>query len=101
MSNVVAFPGVILAERETGSAPPARPPVTSKPCPVCTAPIRSDDCEVIGCTRCRVEFHAPCFWRVLPISEWVVFLTWVYESPLEDLDKREYICVACRPAGDA
>lgn len=69
MSNVVAFPGVILAERETGSEPPARPLVTSKPCPVCTAPIRSDDCEVIGCTRCRVEFHAPCFWRVLPISE--------------------------------
>ena len=23
MSNVVAFPGVILAERETGSVPPA------------------------------------------------------------------------------
>lgn len=35
MSNVVAFPGVILTERETGPQPPSRPPVTFKPCPRC------------------------------------------------------------------
>ena len=101
MSNVIAFPGVTLTESETGSAPPPRPPVTFKPCPGCAAPIRSDDCEVIGCTRCRVEFHVPCFWRVLPIGEWVAWLDWHYNSPIEDVDRREYICVACWPVGDA
>jgi len=96
MSNVVPFPGVTLTTRETGSDDPPRPPVTSKPCPVCAAPIRSDDFEVIRCTKCRTDYHTPCFWRVLPIAEWAAYLAWVYEAPINDLDGREYICAACR-----
>ncbi len=96
MSNVVAFPCVTLTARETGSDDPPRPSMTSKPCPVCAAPIRSDYFDVIGCDRCRTEYHVPCWWRVLPIGEWVGYLTWVYESPLEGLDRREYLCAACR-----
>src|ERR1700716_2653728 len=45
MGDVVAFPGVILIERETNSEPaesPA-PAVTSTPCPVCSYPISSDE----------------------------------------------------------
>jgi hypothetical protein len=98
---MAAFPGVTLTARELGSETPPRPTVTSTPCPVCAAAIRSDDFDVIRCTRCRAEYHGPCFWRVLPIGEWVAYLTWVYASPLEDLDRREYRCAACRPAGDA
>jgi len=85
-----------MTARVIGSAPPPRPPARSKPCPVCAAAIRSDDLDVNDCTRCRVEFHAPCFWRTLPISEWATYIAWVYEAPIEDLDGREYICAACR-----
>jgi hypothetical protein len=54
--------------------------VTTKPCPICPAPIRSDDMETISCTRCRVAHHAPRFWRSRPIQEWVDYLTWIYEK---------------------
>ena len=97
MRRVVAFPGVTLTTREIRSEPPPpRPPARSTPCPVCAAPIRSDDFEVISCTRCHAGFHAPCFWRMLPINEWVAYLAWVYGAPIEDLDRREYVCAACR-----
>src|ERR1700716_1337173 len=48
MSNIVPFPGVTLTARETGSEPPPPPSGKAAPSPVCAAPIRSDDFEVIG-----------------------------------------------------
>jgi hypothetical protein len=80
MGNVIAFPGVTLTARDMGPEPP-RPPrsVTSTPCPVCAAPVWSEDPEFIGCTRCHAKYHALCFWRALPISEWVAWLAWIDE----------------------
>lgn len=50
MGDVVAFPGVILTERETNSEPAEppkpKPPVTAAPCPVCAYPISADEYEV-------------------------------------------------------
>jgi hypothetical protein len=86
----------LLPESRGQPQPTSDTPATTTPCPVCAAPIRSDDCDVIGCTECGTDYHSPCFWRVLPISEWTAFLAWVYETPLEALDRRDYICAACR-----
>ena len=62
MTKVLPFPGVILTPREIEPPEPPRPPgptVTSTPCPICAAPVRSDDFEVLGCTRCHAQYHAP------------------------------------------
>ena len=99
MGRVVAFPGVILTARETDSeSQRPGPTVVTTPCPVCPAPIRSDDMEVITCTTCGTEHHSPCFWRVLPIAEWAAYLAWIYEAPLDELEGRDYICAARRTA---
>jgi len=94
MGNVVAFPGVILTKRETGSEQPPRPPVTSTPCPLCAARVWSSDMDAIGCGQCRRWYHAPCFWRVLPIAEWIAFLTWIDETSADQ--EMDFICAACR-----
>jgi hypothetical protein len=39
--------------------------------------------------------------ELVAIAEETDLLTWAYDSPLEDLDRREYLCAACRPTGDA
>jgi hypothetical protein len=52
--------------------------------------------EAARLTGRGLEHHAPCVWRALPIQEWVAWLTGGYETPLEELDRRDYVCAACR-----
>jgi hypothetical protein len=95
-TKVIAFPGVILTAHEIGSEPPPRPPVTFTPCPVCAAPVSSEDPDSLTCDRCRVRSHAPCWWRALPISEWVKFRTWIDDDTREELGPHDFSCAACR-----
>lgn len=88
-ARVIAFPGVTLTEDA-----PARPAPISTPCRVCSYPIRSNESEgVIDCSRCGAVAHEPCFWRLLPLEEWIAYIRWITET--EEVD-RDYICAACR-----
>jgi len=89
-ARLIALPG----GGPTTPAEPPRKPVTSAPCPVCTYPIRSDEFDdILQCTRCNTAAHGPCFWRMLPLSEWLDYWAWLNET--DELD-REYVCAACR-----
>jgi hypothetical protein len=79
-------------------AEPLRKPVTSTPCPVCGFPIRSDeDYDLVDCTRCAAILHGACFWRSLPLEEWVAYLRWVKESDWDEIGLgRAMVCATCR-----
>ena len=72
-----------------------RPPVTSSPCPVCSCEIRSDECEgLLYCTQCYTAYHESCFWRVLPLDEFLAYWSWLKRA--DDQYHLDYICAACR-----
>jgi hypothetical protein len=62
--------------------------------------------RVVRCARCGVKYHEPCFWRVLPLEEWVEYIqstmeTNEEEEPDEDEEEDEeaafeILCAACR-----
>jgi len=45
------------------------------------------------CTRCHINYHEACFWRVLPLEDFLDYWTWLNET---DEDHRDNICAACR-----
>ena len=56
---------------------------------------------VVRCARCGVKHHEPCFWRVLPLEEWVEYVQWAMETSEEENDEEhedgfEIICGVCR-----
>jgi len=72
--------------------------VAFAPCPTFEYPIREDESEMIfNCTRCKAVYHEPCFWRVLPIADFLEHWCWLRRFDDEHFDeRREYICAACR-----
>src|SRR5215831_8699850 len=53
------------------------PPKLPASCPVCNCPFGSKEeglMRVVRCARCGVKHHEPCFWRVLPLEEWVEYV---------------------------
>src|SRR5207249_6945492 len=102
-ARLIAFPGVTLTARETETPDPPPKPVTTTPCPVCAYPIRSDEHDIAECRRCHTDYHPPCFWRGLPVAEWVAFWTWFdseFDSDGADHGSAwDYLCAACRLAG--
>jgi len=72
--------------------------VPSTPCPVCAYPIRVDECEELTqCSRCRADYHTPCFWRVLPLEDWLAYWNWL--NDLTDDSNHSYgryFCATCR-----
>src|SRR5262245_4082930 len=53
------------------------PPQLPASCPVCNCPFgssREGIMRVVRCARCGVKHHEPCFWRVLPLEEWVEYV---------------------------
>ena len=99
-NNIVPFRGVILTERERGSSTPPKPTKPSTPCPVCQYLIEPTEIETRTCDRCRAKYHAPCWWRLLPIEEWVAWLRWSDSDEAFDAKGRvvdhDVICAACR-----
>ena len=87
----------------TGYVVSPRRPVTSAPCPVCTSDIRSDECEgLLYCTRCYAAYHEACFWRVLPIEDFLAYWAWLKRPDDEHGDEhRDYVCATCRHASGA
>jgi len=75
-----------------------RAPVTSEPCPVCAGQIRSDEREgIFHCSRCLGAHHEACFWRVLPLEDFLEYWSWLKRTDDEICDEpREDICAACR-----
>jgi hypothetical protein len=54
--------------------------------------------QAVRCARCGVKYHEPCFWRVLPLEEWVEYVQWAIKTDEdeEDEDGFEIICAVCR-----
>ena len=77
------------------------PPKLPASCPVCNCPFEPSEegaMRVVRCARCGVQYHEPCFWRVLPLEEWVEYIQWAMETDEdeeEDDDDFEIICAAC------
>jgi len=101
-ARLIAFPGVTLTAREIEASEPPPKPVTTAPCPVCGYRIRSNDVyEIERCERCQRDLHSACYWRQLPIEEWLHYIRWMEEQSDEDFQAgnpfdRETICAACR-----
>jgi len=92
---------------------PPKPPVS---CPVCNCPFGPSEegvVPVVRCEQCGTKYHEPCFWRELPLEEWVEYLQLAMgtndgeeededdeeeddEDDEEDEDGFEIICAACR-----
>src|SRR5215467_10749139 len=85
------------------------PPKTPASCRVCNCPFGPNEegvMRVVRCARCGVKYHEPCFWRVLPLTEWVEYLQWALETNEEEDDEDEdddedevgfqIICAECR-----
>jgi len=81
----------------------------SASCLVCNCPFGPSEegvLRVARCARCGVKYHEPCFWRLLPLEEWVEYLQWAMEThededdeeedDEEDEDGFEIVCAACR-----
>ena len=85
------------------------PPKLPAPCPVCNGPFGPSEegiIRVVRCARCGVKHHEPCFWRVLPLEEWVEYVQSAMETyeeedeaDQEDEDGFEIICGVCREKG--
>ena len=88
------------------------PPKLPASCPVCNCPFGSTEegtMRVVRCARCGVKHHEPCFWRVLPLEEWVEYVQAAMgnneEEDEEDEDDEdeedgfEIICAVCRDKG--
>ena len=86
------------------------PPRVPASCPVCNYPFGSSEegiMRTVRCARCRVKHHEPCFWRVLPLEEWVEYIQWAMETYEEedeeaekDKDGFEIICAVWREKGE-
>jgi len=85
------------------------PPKLPVSCPVCRCPFGPSNEGVmlfVRCAQCGTKYHEPCFWRVLPLEEWVEYLQWAMEThededdeeedDEEDEDGFEIVCAACR-----
>ncbi len=80
------------------------PPKVPAACPVCNCPFGPSEegvMRIVRCARCGVKHHEPCFWRVLPLGEWVEYIHWAMENDAneedeEDEDGFEIMCAACR-----
>jgi len=82
------------------------PPKLPASCPVCDCPFGSSEegiMRVVRCARCGVKHHEPCFWRMLPLEEWVEYVQWAMETNEEDEEEEngfEIICAVCREKGE-
>src|SRR5262245_28281391 len=86
------------------------PPKLPASCPVCNCPFGSKEealMRVVRCARCGVKHHEPCFWRVLPLEEWVEYVQAAMENNEEEgeddedeEDGFEIICAVCRDKGE-
>jgi len=89
------------------------PPKAPALCPICNCPVgpvEEEATRVARCARCGVKYHEPCFWRVLPLEEWVEYIQWAMETNEEedqdnDEDEEEegveMVCAACREKSGA
>ena len=78
---------------------PIPKPVTSAPCPVCAHPIRSDETEgLFSCERCKGVYHAPCYWRVLPMEDFLTYWRWLqgWNPDYENDRHPPYVCASCK-----
>jgi len=84
------------------------PPKLPASCPVCNCPFGSKEdglMRVVRCARCGVKHHEPCFWRVLPLEDWVEYVqrsveTNEEEEEDEEEDGFEIICALCLEKGE-
>ena len=85
------------------------PPKLPTSCPVCDCTFGSSEegiMRVVRCARCGVKHHEPCFWRMLPLEEWVEYVQWAMETNEEDEEEEEeengfeIICAVCREKGE-
>ena len=82
------------------------PPKQPASCPICNClfgPSEQAVMLVVRCARCGVKYHEPCFWRVLPLAEWVEYIQRAMENDEneevegDDQDEHgfEIICAVC------
>jgi hypothetical protein len=85
-------------------------PKLPAPCPVCNCPFGPSEqaiLRVVRCARCGKKYHEPCFWRLLPLEEWVEYIQWAMETNEDEEDDGdeeneehedgfEIICGGCR-----
>jgi|SRR5215510_366310 len=81
------------------------PPKLPASCPVCNCPFGSKEeglMRVARCARCGVKHHEPCFWRVLPLEDWVEYVQRSVETNEEDEEEDgfEIICALCLEKGE-
>ena len=86
------------------------PPKSPASCRVCSCtfgPGEEGVMRVVRCARCGVKYHEPCFWRVLPLEDWIEYVQWALETnqdeeeQYEDDEEKneedfEIICAVCR-----
>jgi hypothetical protein len=83
------------------SPKPIPKPVTSAPCQVCAYLIRSDESEgLFHCERCERVYHEPCYWRLLPVEDFLTYWRWLDTAP-HSKEHPEYVCAACKAAAGA
>ena len=61
----------------------------------------SDFYEIEQCVRCHRDLHSACYWRQLPIEEWLHYIRWMEEQSDEEFQAgipfdRKTVCAACR-----
>jgi len=82
------------------------PPKQLASCRICNCPLGPSEQAVtlvVRCARCGVKYHEPCFWRGLPLSEWVEYIQRAMENDAneedegddQDEDSFEIICAVC------
>ena len=86
------------------------PPKSPASCPVCSCPFGPDEdgvMRVVRCARCGLKYHEPCFWRMLPLKEWIEYVQCAmetnededdeYEAEFEENEQGfERVCAVCR-----
>jgi hypothetical protein len=72
--------------------PRGRSPETSGIVPCLQLPLgayrRRHLLRVVRCARCGAKHHEPCFWRMLPLEEWVEYIQWAMETNEERRKRR-------------
>jgi hypothetical protein len=94
------------------------PPKSQASCQVCSCPFGSGEegiMRVVRCARCSVKYHETCFWRMLPLKEWIEYVQWAMETSEDEDDEEdededeeqeneqgfEVVCAVCREKENA
>jgi len=85
---------------------PPKLPASCRVCNCAFGPGEEGVVRIVRCGQCGVKYHEPCFWRVLPLEEWVEYIQLAMEpneneeEDEEGEDGFEIICAVCREKGE-